>query len=75
MHLGTGNPTLRFTALQKPAPGTDRHLMLTLLSIGDPLVEDAAEAHLLALERAPEIGLDTMVLSAPPPSSERRRRS
>ncbi|MGX7927671.1 NAD-dependent epimerase/dehydratase family protein [Tsuneonella sp. HG094] len=30
-------------------------------------VEDAAEAHLAALERAPEIGCDTFIVSAPPP--------
>lgn len=30
-------------------------------------VEDAAAAHLAALERTPEIGCDTFVLSAPPP--------
>jgi nucleoside-diphosphate-sugar epimerase len=30
-------------------------------------VEDAAEAHLLALERAPELGSDLFVLSAPTP--------
>ncbi len=30
-------------------------------------VEDAAEAHLLALERAPSIGFDTFVISAPVP--------
>ena len=30
-------------------------------------VEDAAEAHLLALERAPALGFDTFVLSAPTP--------
>ncbi|MEO8115770.1 MAG: NAD-dependent epimerase/dehydratase family protein, partial [Phenylobacterium sp.] len=30
-------------------------------------VEDAAEAHLAALERAPEIGFDILVISAPPP--------
>ena len=30
-------------------------------------VEDAAEAHLVALERAPQIGGETFILSAPPP--------
>jgi nucleoside-diphosphate-sugar epimerase len=30
-------------------------------------VEDVAEAHLVALEKAPEIGGETFVLSAPPP--------
>ena len=30
-------------------------------------VEDAAEAHLVALERAPEIGFGTFILSAPTP--------
>lgn len=30
-------------------------------------VEDAADAHVAALERAPEIGFDTFLLSAPPP--------
>lgn len=30
-------------------------------------VEDAAEAHLVALEKAPEIGGETFILSAPPP--------
>jgi nucleoside-diphosphate-sugar epimerase len=30
-------------------------------------VEDAADAHLVALERAPEIGFGTFILSAPPP--------
>lgn len=30
-------------------------------------VEDAAEAHLVALERAPELGFDTFILSAPTP--------
>jgi nucleoside-diphosphate-sugar epimerase len=30
-------------------------------------VEDAADAHLAALERAPEFGFDTFILSAPPP--------
>jgi nucleoside-diphosphate-sugar epimerase len=30
-------------------------------------VEDAAEAHVVALARAPEIGLETFILSAPPP--------
>jgi nucleoside-diphosphate-sugar epimerase len=33
-------------------------------------VEDAAEAHLVALERAPELGFDTFILSAPPPFRE-----
>lgn len=32
-------------------------------------VEDAAAAHLAALERAPGIGCDTFILSAPPPFS------
>ncbi len=30
-------------------------------------VEDAARAHVLALERAPALGFDTFILSAPPP--------
>ena len=30
-------------------------------------VEDAAEAHLVALERAPQVGFGTFILSAPPP--------
>ena len=30
-------------------------------------VEDAAEAHLVALEKAPALGFETFVLSAPPP--------
>jgi nucleoside-diphosphate-sugar epimerase len=30
-------------------------------------VEDAAEAHVRALDRAPEIGFDTFIVSAPPP--------
>ena len=30
-------------------------------------VEDAADAHILALERAPDIGFDTFILSAPTP--------
>jgi nucleoside-diphosphate-sugar epimerase len=30
-------------------------------------VEDAAEAHVAALEQAPRIGFDTFILSAPPP--------
>jgi UDP-glucose 4-epimerase len=30
-------------------------------------VEDAAEAHVAALERAPELGFDTFIVSAPPP--------
>jgi nucleoside-diphosphate-sugar epimerase len=30
-------------------------------------VEDAAEAHVAALERAPALGFDTFILSAPPP--------
>ena len=30
-------------------------------------VEDAAEAHVVALERAPALGFDTFILSAPPP--------
>lgn len=30
-------------------------------------VEDAAEAHLAALEQAPTLGFDTFILSAPPP--------
>jgi UDP-glucose 4-epimerase len=30
-------------------------------------VEDAAEAHLVALERAPDIGFDIFIVSAPPP--------
>ena len=30
-------------------------------------VEDAADAHVAALERAPALGFDTFILSAPPP--------
>ena len=30
-------------------------------------VEDAAEAHVVALEKAPEVGFETFILSAPPP--------
>jgi nucleoside-diphosphate-sugar epimerase len=30
-------------------------------------VEDAADAHVAALERAPALGFDTLILSAPPP--------
>ncbi len=30
-------------------------------------VEDAAQAHIAALERAPEIGFDTFIVSATPP--------
>lgn len=30
-------------------------------------VEDAAEAHIIALEKAPTLGFDTFVISAPPP--------
>lgn len=30
-------------------------------------VEDAAEAHVVALEKAPALGFDTFILSAPPP--------
>jgi nucleoside-diphosphate-sugar epimerase len=33
-------------------------------------VEDAAEAHVAALERAPELGFDTFIVSAPPPFAE-----
>jgi UDP-glucose 4-epimerase len=33
-------------------------------------VEDAAEAHVAALRRAPELGFDTFILSAPPPFGE-----
>ena len=33
-------------------------------------VEDAAEAHVAALERAPELGFGTFILSAPPPFAE-----
>ncbi|HYW16779.1 MAG TPA: NAD(P)-dependent oxidoreductase [Allosphingosinicella sp.] len=33
-------------------------------------VEDAAEAHVAALERTPELGFDTFILSAPPPFAE-----
>lgn len=33
-------------------------------------VEDAAEAHVVALEKAPEIGFDTFILSAAPPFAE-----
>jgi UDP-glucose 4-epimerase len=32
-------------------------------------VEDAARAHLLALDRAPELGFDLFIVSAPPPFS------
>jgi len=32
-------------------------------------VEDAAEAHLVALEKAPALGFETFILSAPPPFS------
>jgi UDP-glucose 4-epimerase len=32
-------------------------------------VEDAAEAHIAALDRAPALGFDTFILSAPPPFS------
>ena len=33
-------------------------------------VEDAAEAHVAALERAPALGFDTFIVSAPPPFAE-----
>jgi len=33
-------------------------------------VEDAAEAHVLALAKAPELGFETFILSAPPPFEE-----
>jgi UDP-glucose 4-epimerase len=33
-------------------------------------VEDAAEAHVAALAKAPELGFDTFMLSAPPPFAE-----
>lgn len=33
-------------------------------------VEDAAEAHVVALEQAPALGFDTFILSAPPPFAE-----
>ena len=33
-------------------------------------VEDAAEAHILALEKAPGLGFETFILSAPPPFAE-----
>jgi len=33
-------------------------------------VEDAAEAHVVAFERAPALGFDTFILSAPPPFEE-----
>ena len=33
-------------------------------------VEDAAEAHVAALDRAPELGFDTFIVSAPPPFAE-----
>jgi UDP-glucose 4-epimerase len=33
-------------------------------------VEDSAEAHVVALDRAPELGFDTFILSAPPPFSK-----
>jgi nucleoside-diphosphate-sugar epimerase len=36
-------------------------------------VEDAAQAHLVALERAPALGFDTFILSAPPPFSRDER--
>lgn len=32
-------------------------------------VEDAAQAHVAALDRAPDIGFDTFIISAPPPFS------
>ncbi len=32
-------------------------------------VEDAARAHLLALDRAPDLGFDLFIVSAPPPFS------
>jgi nucleoside-diphosphate-sugar epimerase len=32
-------------------------------------VEDAARAHVLALERAPDVGFDVLIVSAPPPFS------
>ena len=34
-------------------------------------VEDAAEAHVAALEQAPAIGFDTFIISAPTPSARR----
>ena len=37
-------------------------------------VEDAAEAHVVALEKAPAIGFDTFVVSAPTPFSPCRLR-
>jgi len=36
-------------------------------------VEDAADAHVAALERAPELGFDTFILSAPPPFTPEER--
>jgi nucleoside-diphosphate-sugar epimerase len=33
-------------------------------------VEDAAEAHVLALAKAPELGFETFIMSAPPPFAE-----
>jgi nucleoside-diphosphate-sugar epimerase len=33
-------------------------------------VEDAADAHVIALEKAPALGFDTFILSAPPPFVE-----
>jgi UDP-glucose 4-epimerase len=33
-------------------------------------VEDAADAHLVALDKAPALGFDTFILSAPPPFAE-----
>jgi UDP-glucose 4-epimerase len=37
-------------------------------------VEDAAEAHVLALEKAPQIGFGTFILSAPPPFAREEAR-
>ena len=37
-------------------------------------VEDAAEAHLIALGRAPEVGFGTFILSAPPPFAREEAR-
>lgn len=51
---------------------TDRHLSGANIKANEFLnrrltVEDAAESHLAALRRAPEIGLGTYLISAPPP--------
>ncbi len=36
-------------------------------------VEDAADAHIAALDRAPDLGFETFILSAPPPFAESDR--